>query len=94
VKRLRNGAMNCWTCEHWEKSEKTIGVFLGECHRNPPQVVQCDLRSRFPVTAETDWCSQWQEDAYSRSKNEYQNARANLERFSPEFAPNPREREK
>jgi hypothetical protein len=47
----------CGNCEHWHKT--SYKRTSGECRVNPPTVVfaGCELRTKFPSTAEIDWCS-------------------------------------
>jgi hypothetical protein len=60
-----DGDISCSICVFWNQDEENPEV--GECRRNPPAVVvvhdeECTLvpTSLFPVTADAEWCGEYQ----------------------------------
>lgn len=53
----------CSTCKHWNKTED---AGKGECRRHAPQSLvftidrKTRFESRFPVTAASDWCGDFE----------------------------------
>jgi len=50
----------CSECLHFrDPYRRTVDVWLGECHFNPPKVSEGLKRARFPLVAPDDWCGQF-----------------------------------